>query len=63
MCKDTIRNNETTLQYEYMNKCREIIAAKEANVIINFLNVNADVEKIGLPYDFKLLNYQIRDVV
>ena len=49
---------------EYIKKeiC-EKIAAKETNVMINFLDIDPDVKKIGLPYDFKLLNYQIRDVV
>ena len=49
---------------EYIKKeiCKKI-AAKETSVIINFLHVDSDVEKIGFPYDFKLLNYQIRDIV
>ena len=38
----------------------EMIAAKESSLIINFLNVDSEIDSIGMPYEFKLLNYRIK---
>ncbi|MBQ8678226.1 MAG: caspase family protein [Treponema sp.] len=42
-------------------KICEKIAARESCILINFLGIDSDVEKICIPYEFKLLYYRIKE--